>query len=209
MSCTHFIEILRGDEPLAHDERRSAEAHVAACANCRQALAALAALDGERARPAPAPPPGAAARAVERALRSAHKPVRTSRAFWLGAAAGGGMAAALAVGVAVWLGGGPPVSAPVAIPQVALRAGDSRDVSVALTSNEPLAGVEIHVVLTGAIGLAGYDTRELRWMTDLDRGVNELSLPVVAIGPGGGQLTVEVVHGERRRTFVVDVLGRG
>ena len=67
-------------------------------------------------------------------------------------------------------------------------------------------GAEIHVVLTGSIGLQGFaEQRELRWTTDLDRGVNQLTLPLVALGPSGGQVMVEVQHGDKRRTFVVDV----
>jgi hypothetical protein len=62
------------------------------------------------------------------------------------------------------------------------------------------------VVLRGAIGLRGFDgQRELSWSTSLDRGANQLTLPVVAYGPGGGQLMVEVLSGSRRKTFLVDV----
>jgi hypothetical protein len=45
----------------------------------------------------------------------------------------------------------------------------------------------------------------LSWSTSLDRGANQLTLPVVAYGPGGGQLMVEVLSGSRRKTFLVDV----
>jgi hypothetical protein len=47
--------------------------------------------------------------------------------------------------------------------------------------------------------------RELRWSTDLDRGINQLTLPVVALDATGGQVLVEVTHGQQRRTFVLDV----
>jgi hypothetical protein len=33
-------------------------------------------------------------------------------------------------------------------------------------------------------------------------------LPVVATGENGGQLLVEVLHGGKRRTFLVDVIAR-
>jgi hypothetical protein len=45
----------------------------------------------------------------------------------------------------------------------------------------------------------------LRWSTDLDRGINQLTLPVVALDASGGQVLVEVTHGRQRRTFVLDV----
>jgi hypothetical protein len=42
-------------------------------------------------------------------------------------------------------------------------------------------------------------------MTDLDRGINQLTLPLVGLDASGGQITVEVQHGSKRRTFVIDV----
>ncbi len=103
-----------------------------------------------------------------------------------------------------WLQPGMPGAA--ANPQVRLALHEVRPVNVSLDSPESLQGAEIHVVLTGAIGLEGYaEQRELRWVTDLDRGVNQLTLPLVALGPNGGQVMVEVQHGDKRRAFVVDV----
>jgi hypothetical protein len=79
-------------------------------------------------------------------------------------------------------------------------------VTVTLESPEALMDAEVRVELRGAVALEGYaGQRELRWMTDLDRGVNELTLPVVALDASGGQVLVEVVHGDKRRTFVLDV----
>ena len=75
-----------------------------------------------------------------------------------------------------------------------------------LESPEALANAEVRVELRGAVGLDGYaGQRELRWSTDLDRGVNQLTLPVVASDASGGQVVVEVIHGDKRRTFVLDV----
>jgi hypothetical protein len=80
-------------------------------------------------------------------------------------------------------------------------------VSVALSSPEPLDDAEIHVALVGAIALRGFDDqRELRWRTNLDRGVNQLTLPLIALQAGSAQVTVEVQHGDKRRTFVVDIV---
>jgi hypothetical protein len=79
-------------------------------------------------------------------------------------------------------------------------------VTVQLESPEPLANAEVRVELRGGVELDGYaGQRELRWSTDLDRGVNQLTLPVVAIDANGGQVLVEVTHGQKRRTFLLDV----
>jgi hypothetical protein len=140
--------------------------------------------------------------------RAAQRPVASAarrRGFWLGAAVGGAIAAGLAVVVTtVWLHGS-TARAP-ANPEVTLALNEVRDVSVSIDSPEMLAGAEIRVVLTGAIGLQGFDDqRELRWVADLDRGVNQLTLPLVARGASGGQVTVEVQHGDKLRTFVLDI----
>jgi hypothetical protein len=87
-----------------------------------------------------------------------------------------------------------------------LAINEERDVDVALSSPEPLSNAEIHVAVSGDIGLRGFaEQRELRWRTDLDRGVNQLTLPIIALGPHGGQVLVEIQHGDKRRAFVVDV----
>ena len=155
----------------------------------------------------------AAAGAFERALaaatsREAWGARRETRrpAFWLGVGVGGALAAGIAVAVALWLPGvdTPPPAA--GAPAVVLALNESRDVSVALNSPEPLADAEIRIALSGEIGLRGFaEQRELHWTTDLDRGVNQLTLPIVALGARGGQVVVEVQHGEKRRSFVVDV----
>ena len=35
--------------------------------------------------------------------------------------------------------------------------------------------------------------------------MNQLTLPIIALGPHGGQVLVEIQHGDKRRAFVVDV----
>ncbi|RPI62752.1 MAG: hypothetical protein EHM50_03415 [Lysobacterales bacterium] len=131
---------------------------------------------------------------------------RYRRGFWNGLTSGAALAAtvaALAVGGWLWRSAG---EGPVAVPEVRLALNQRSDVTVTLESPEPLADAEVRVELRGAVALDGYaGQRELRWSTDLDRGVNQLTLPVVAIDATGGQVLVEVTHGDKGRTFVLDV----
>ncbi|HEY8518797.1 MAG TPA: hypothetical protein VIN61_01855 [Gammaproteobacteria bacterium] len=212
MKCEDIVTVLRlAPEPPGSELRLAAERHAAECRDCRRALLAHRVLQEERLRPVPRPPEGALQKAVDRAVAAG--PVRVSRArgFWLGMAVGGALAASMVLAVTMLLARvDPSADSPVSAPQIALAAHESRDVSVALNSAERLSNVEIQVAVTGAIALRGYESRrELRWFTDLERGVNELTLPIVALGPGSGQLMVQVTHGDRRRTFVVDVHARG
>ena len=187
-------------------ELRAAFEHVAECAECCAALQAVEALRALRDEPIPEADEGAVARAVDRAL--AFEPtLRYRRGFLSGAASGLALAAAIAaVAFGLWLRAPDGVDGSSAVPEVRLAVNQPRDVTMTLESPEPLANAEVRVELRGAVALDGYaGQRELRWMTDLDRGVNQLTLPVVAVDATGGQVLVEVIHGDKRRTFILDV----
>jgi hypothetical protein len=121
---------------------------------------------------------------------------------------GAAMAASVALAVMMLM----PLSQsvdPVATPALSLTLNEPQPINISLTVAEALVDAEIHVLLSGAVGLGGYaNQQELRWRTDLDPGVNQLTLPVVATGMEGGQVLVEVIHGGKRRTFLVDVQAR-
>ncbi len=153
-----------------------------------------------------------ASHAVPQDAASASVPGSVSRyrhGFWTGLAAGMALAASVVVAV-LWLRSDvpqPPLS--TVVPQLTMVLHETRDVSIAMESAEALTNVEIRVLLSGSVVLAGFEgQRELSWRTDLDRGMNRLTLPVVAQRAGAGQVLVEVVHQDRRRTFVVDVRTR-
>jgi hypothetical protein len=201
--CEDVVELLSGNEGAVTLPARTARAHAETCPECSAALAARRALHAEHYAAVPPLPARSFAHAIDRAVRPPER-APTRRSFWLGTAVGGALAAGIALAVALlW---SRPLTGPLANPEVAIALNEVRAISMSLDSPEALAGAEIRVVLTGGVGLEGYDQqRELRWMTDLDRGVNELTLPVVALDARGGQITVEVQHGVKRRTFVLDV----
>ncbi len=209
MNCMEAMELTAAPPaPDAMDEWLAALEHIRLCSPCRSASRALAALGTEREGAGPEPPPGALDRAVRLAAEAGRAPsVRAPRrAFWVGMGLGATLAAA-----AAWLAFAVLTFAPRArpgngTPEVALALNETRDVNIAVQAPTDLPHAEIHVVLTGAIGLAGFGAqKELRWNTDLAAGANELTLPIVALGSDGGQLLVEVRHGAKRRTFIVDV----
>jgi hypothetical protein len=190
-------------------ELTAAFEHAATCDECRSALRAVSALRSLRDEPLPTADERAAARAVDRALR--YDPVRRYRSgFFRGVASGAALAAAVAaVAFGLWMR---TLDGDVAgaVPEVRLALNVPRDVTVTLESPEPLIGAAVRVELRGAVALAGYgEQRELRWSANLDRGINQLTLPVVALDATGGQVLVEVAHGARRRTFLLDVRGAG
>ena len=204
MQCEDAIEQISIGGSGA-DELEAAMAHATSCHDCRAALRAIHALRPLRDEQPPLPSDLAMERAIDTALSK--RPVqRYRRGFWSGLAAGTALAATLAaVAVGVWL---QPNAGDATrdLPEVRIALNRPRAVTVTLESPEPLANAEVRIELRGAVALDGYvGQRELRWMTDLDRGVNELTLPVVALDARGGQVLVEVTHGEKRRTFILDV----
>jgi hypothetical protein len=163
--------------------------------------------------PVPEAPPGAFERMLSRVAAGQDRVPRSPARFWQGVAVGAAVAAAMAFATVTWLPErGDPVRDDLvasATPQLSLRVNETRDVSITLTTGAALEGAEIHVSLNGSIGLQGYSgERDLKWLTDLDAGTNQLTLPIVATGLEGGQLLVEVTHGGKRRTFLVDVDAR-
>jgi hypothetical protein len=204
MKCEDAVEVLRATNYAGTLSLHAARAHLENCADCSAALRAVATLRAEHYAPAPRLPPRSFARALERATSAPAREARGGRSFWLGTAVGGALAAGVAVAIAVWWSQSPP--APLGNPEVRLALNEVREVSMALESPEALTDAEIHIVLTGGVALQGFaGQRELRWMTDLERGVNQLTLPLVGIDASGGQVTVEVQHGTKLRTFVIDV----
>jgi hypothetical protein len=204
MKCEDVLVALQDTRPANELARRAAGEHLAGCEDCRSAAHALAVLRADRDLLIHPPSDDAWQRALVAAVTPREHERPRHAPFWLGV--GVGVALAASIGAAVVMLRPLADSAERGVPAVTLALNQVRNVDVALSSPEPLASAEIHVTLTGEIGLDGFDDqRELRWTTDLDRGVNQLTLPIVARGTHGGQVLVEVQHGDKRRAFVVDV----
>lgn len=204
MRCEDAIERIKRVDELG-PELSAAFAHVRGCNDCRAALRAIEALRSLRHEPLPVADDAAVSRAIDFALT--FEPAKPRRYGFVGGLVSGlALAAAIAaVAFGLWLRGVGGIDGAV-VPQVRLALNQPHAVTVTLESPEPLLAADVRVELRGAVALDGYEgQRELHWQTDLDRGVNQLTLPVVALASSGGQVLVEVTHGDRRRTFVLDV----
>ena len=77
---------------------------------------------------------------------------------------------------------------------------------VAIEADRPLDGATISILLSGDVRVEGYgDRRELVWTDDLDEGINQLTLPLIAIGDEGGQMVVKLDHPDSEQLFVVQL----
>lgn len=209
MNCEDIGPLLKGslDRPGTPEARQVTE-HLASCASCADGMRAVAWLRVERDRPVPGPRPGAFRRAMRAALEAGGGGRRRRNEFWRGLAVGAAAAAAVAVvSTILILSGRMPGN--VAPPEVALALHEPGDISVAIDAPARLQGAEIQVSLRGAVDLRGFEgQRDVQWTADLEQGVNRLTLPVMATGEQGGQVQVVVTHGNRQKTFLVDVTTR-
>lgn len=205
MRCEDVLSVLQRTGSASDLARHEATEHLASCEDCRDAAHAVAMLRADRDLPIQRPRDGAFQGAIRAAVSANARFTPRRTGFWLGVGVGAALAASIAAAAIVMLrpfSQAPPPGAPA----VTLAINEERDVTVALSSPEPLSNAEIHVAVSGDIGLRGFaEQRELRWSADLDRGVNQLTLPIIALGPHGGQVLVEIQHGDKRRAFVVDV----
>lgn len=211
MSCQDIADLLDNGQMLDLPPERQAAvtAHLRHCEDCASEWHALRTL--AQVPSAPAPPPDLFARTMALAEGAASSPAPRApqrRSFWLGAGVGGALAASIALAV-MTLNVAPRTAGPAAngaAPAITIALNEPHDVGVAIDSVEALADAEIRVVLTGGVRLDGFSDRSVvSWRTDLDRGVNRLTLPLIAVEPGGGQVLVEVGHGSKRQVFVVNV----
>jgi hypothetical protein len=158
-------------------------------------------LHRHRALPTPAPSPALLAKVA--AMRQPAG-VKKGMSPWV-AAVGGALAAGIAL-VALDYFRSAQVERDVTAPSVTMSLNETRDVSVSIDSPEAFMDVEVRVLLAGGIALQGLSgRRELKWTTDLQAGINRLTLPVVASDSSGGKILVAVGHGDRTRAFVVQI----
>lgn len=164
-----------------------------------------------RRMPTPEPRPGFVERALAQAAAQQQAPQAVAlpgrlRRFatrwetWAGAALGGAVAAALML---VLLR---PFDTADPRQPLALTLHEARNVDVLIDSDRELKGATIRVAASGSIVLDGFDDeRQIDWQTDLERGANLLSLPVVARAAGKGRLVAVIEHEGRTRQVAIDL----
>lgn len=81
-----------------------------------------------------------------------------------------------------------------------------QNISLALDSREELKGARIILQLPDNVELRGFPgQRMISWNTDIDRGVNLLSLPVLGIAEKNGLLVARLEHGNKSKEYTVEL----
>jgi hypothetical protein len=210
MTCGQAIEFLDDylDARLNGARVMAVRDHLAACPDCSAAVEQERRLrEALKNLPRAQPPPGFVDRVLRRAVERGRERRRT---LWFTMAAGGAIAAGLALWVAtrVLLPAGP--AAPDGIPGVTIAFHETKTVKLVVNSEHELPDAVFTLELPGDIELAGYPRqRTLTWRADVHRGANLLALPVVARGLRGGRLVARIEHQGRSKVLVLNMTVQG
>ena len=206
MNCEDVIEqLLEAGNPQDELENRKLTAHVENCDSCRDALRGASAMRLVKNRPAQRPADGLFARVMSEATTPVPKAADRSQ-FWAGTAAGGFLAAGIAIAIVSFGFFDTPTDSVVASPIVTLALGGQQDISIAIDADRDLLNTTLNVSLSGGIEIVGLGAqRELSWNSDLHKGVNKLTLPITAVDLADGHLIVRLEHEGTQRIFRVDL----
>lgn len=87
-------------------------------------------------------------------------------------------------------------------PVLSIALNTTKKVKLAFASSEPLTGAKITIRLPENVALVGYPgRRELSWKTNLKKGDNLLSLPVVGTQVASGELVANIEYAGRVKTL--------
>ena len=156
-------------------------------------------------RPAHQPPDGLFMKVMAQATKSVPKATGRSQ-FWAGTAVGGFLAAGIVIAIVSFGFFDSPPESMVATPIVTMALGDQQEISIAIDAERDLLNTTVNVLLSGGIEIVGLGAqRELSWNTDLQKGVNKLTLPLTAVDLAEGHLIVRLEHEGTQRVFRVDL----
>ncbi len=233
MNCAEFKSCLNDsiDQELGLAEQAAFDTHRASCEACQVVYAAeWTMLEGLRAMPVTEPPEGFADRVLANVYESAgvvkrNVPPQQShhrRGFMLGF--GSAAAAALAVWVVVGMspdelsGAGSASEQVVASvetnktaveqqqPVVSIALNTQQTIRLAFASSESLQNAKITIRLPENVALVGYPgRRQLSWETNLKKGDNLLSLPIVATQVAQGELIADIEYEGRVKTLTLSL----
>ena len=183
MNCEDAISSFQStseDGPTDLESRKAAE-HVAGCDECRDALLGAAALHKLRDQ-APVRTPENFFEQTLQSVAANTMPRETGLGFWHGMGIGGAVAATLVMAFMISIERpSSDLSSTPAAPEFVIAMNEARNVNIAIDAGHDLQGATVSVFLSGGVELAGFGSkREISWTTDLEQGVNQLQLPVVA-----------------------------
>ncbi len=183
------------ERTLSAEETLEVQQHLQSCSECRvdfqrdeEMLATL------RSLPVPPPSPDFVQRSFANAKAKYRKQQRKQAMPYLG----GAIAACLAFWliVATPINQGVPPIKPAATSQaINIKINDERLIQVVVRAPRDLVAADVMIELPTQLEMAGFPgQREIRWNTNLKKGKNLLSLPLVAKSEGTAELKTHITH---------------
>ena len=206
MHCTdaqqHIDDYL--DAALDHDTVAQMDAHLGRCEACRDELEKSRYLLAQLQELPSVQMPAGFARQAFRKARAAHADGQGPRhKHWFAAGFGGALAAGLML--AMVLGPMKGMLVPV-VSEISMSVHESRSLNVVFNAPEAMEDVELQLVLTDGLELAGRPgKRELRWQTSLKAGKNRLSIPVRALKSGSESLLARLYKDGQEKEFRIQL----
>ena len=207
MNCESVVEQIKAlaEGSLHAEERTACMNHIARCQDCDDTLRGVRAMLVVRDQ---ATVPGAERvfnRVVNKTSFDPHHEA-SRRGFWRGAGFSGAIAASLLAGAFALGVLSNPIPETPAAAEFYVSADEVRPMNIAIEADRPLQGAQISILLSGDVEVDGFvDRHELSWLEDLEPGINQLTLPIRAIGERGGQMVVRLSHPDSEQIFVVQL----
>lgn len=210
MSCSTYRKNLRpwlyGE--LSEAEAETVEKHVAHCYPCARIVESESAVLGALRSGYSVPEPSAdfESRVLAAATRGSSD---TGRRRSLSVpVAGGAIAAALALGIALGVGLQPDAPSGTSFETTNAMAdseavqNNRHTVRFAFNAAEAMDNVTLTVELPPHVEMSDYPGHQkLSWNVNLDQGENIVKLPLNVLFPGEGELVARLDDGEREKTF--------
>jgi len=204
ISCTELLDQYLDDE-LAEAVAGQVRSHTESCPECSALLQRKTGLrQALRAIPCVPPVEGFYDRALEQTVKTTQ---RNEIKFWTSA----GLGTAIAASVVAWLVLVLPVDQTEEIDAaqlagVTISLNVEKTVRVSFQSVRELPGAMLTVQLPPGVEISGYANQsEIAWSTDVTRGVNILSLPIVVRSGSGGTIVAQIEHSGKSKSFRFDV----
>ena len=183
------------DRTLSTEEAHKVQQHLHECPECRadfqrdeEIMAAL------RELPVPPPSPDFVQRSFAKAKARHKKQQRKQAMPYLGGAIAACLAFWLIVATPVNQGV-PPVKPTASSQAINIKINDERLVQVVVRAPRDLVAADVMIELPSQLEMAGFPgLKEIRWNTNLKKGKNLLSLPLVAKSEGTAELKTHITH---------------
>lgn len=206
MNCEKALEYRDDylDGYLSQEEKLSVRKHLHSCRHCHAAFKRdEELLQALRDLPMPAPSPGF----VDRAFQQAKMPVRG----YIYRRLAPFLSAAIAACLIVWITAGlqfngdhRPTAAQA--PEVLIKINEQKIVNVVVNAPRDLHNAQVTIQLPRQVEMVGFPgSNEIEWKTDLRKGKNLLSLPLVAKSLGNVELVTRINHENKSKLLKLEM----